>query len=228
MAPFATKAALIKDFPQIEKAVYGAAQRSGLPQGRPGLLDRGLSLRRRQSPRRDRAAARPRQPLRARPGQHRVLSRSEAVSRFGTDNVVGRTMTVISKGQRFDYRIGGVFQDVPKNSHLRINALVRIDFPSYMAQEAQFLTCWGCQGGYVYAEAAARRRCRRDQGGHAGLGKAQHSRREYGRGALQRRRRPATGISSTSPTSISARARRRRWRPATTGARSSPSPSSPC
>ncbi len=81
-----------------------------------------------------------------------LLSRSEAVSRFGTDDVVGKTMTVISKGQRFDYRIGGVFRDIPKNSHLRINAVVRVDFTSYLAQEAQFLTCWGCQGGWIYAK----------------------------------------------------------------------------
>jgi putative ABC transport system permease protein len=152
MAPFATKAALIKDFPQIEKVAYGLVsgpvflkdgQASStanylyvddnlldvldlpLVRGSRGALDRVNSA---------------------------MLSRTEAVSRFGTDDVVGRTMTVISKGQRFDYRIGGVFKDIPKNSHLRLNALVRVDFTSYMAKEAQFLTCWGCQGGYVYAK----------------------------------------------------------------------------
>ncbi len=62
MAPFATKPALVKDFPQIEKAVYALQQRPRLPQGRPGLLDRGLCLCRRQSPRGARPAAASRQP----------------------------------------------------------------------------------------------------------------------------------------------------------------------
>jgi putative ABC transport system permease protein len=152
MAPFATKAALLKDFPQVEKAVYALSSvpvflKDGQASSTEdylyvddNLLDViDLPLLHGSRSALDRVNS-------------ALLSRSEAVSRFGTDNVVGKTMTVISKGRRFDYQIGGVFRDVPKNSHLRINALVRIDFPSYMAREAQFLTCWGCQGGYVYAK----------------------------------------------------------------------------
>jgi putative ABC transport system permease protein len=152
MAPFATKAALLKDFPQIEKAVYALSSvpvflKDGQASSTEdylyvddNLLDViDLPLLHGSRSALDRVNT-------------ALLSRSEAVARFGTDNAVGRTMTVISKGKRFDYQVGGVFEDVPKNSHLRINALVRIDFPSYMAQEAQFLTCWGCQGGYVYAK----------------------------------------------------------------------------
>jgi putative ABC transport system permease protein len=152
MAPLATKAALIKDFPQIEKAVYGlqsvpvflkdgqASSTEDYLYVDDNLLDViDLPLVRGSRSALDRV-------------NMAMLSRKEAVGRFGTDNVVGKTMTVISKGQRFDYQIGGVFEDVPKNSHLRINAIVRVDFPSYMAKEAQFLTCWGCQGGWVYAK----------------------------------------------------------------------------
>ncbi|HEU0098990.1 MAG TPA: ABC transporter permease [Allosphingosinicella sp.] len=152
MAPFATKGALIKDFPQIEKAVYGlqsvpvflkdgqASSTEDYLYVDDNLLDViDLPLLHGSRSALDRVNT-------------AMLSRSEAVSRFGTDDVVGRTMTVISKGQRFDYQIGGVFRDIPKNSHLRINALVRIDFPSYMTKESQFLTCWGCQGGWIYAK----------------------------------------------------------------------------
>jgi putative ABC transport system permease protein len=150
MSPYASKAALKKDFPQIEKAVYalqsvpvflkdGQATSTEdylyvddnfldvvplrLIRGSRGALDRANSA---------------------------VLSRKEAIARFGNDDVVGETMTVISKGQRFDYKIGGVYEDLPRNSHIRASAIVRIDLPSYMAKEAQFLTCWGCQGGWVY------------------------------------------------------------------------------
>jgi putative ABC transport system permease protein len=152
MANFAAKAALIKDFPQIEKAVYALSSfpvflKDGQASSTEDylyvddnlldVLDLPLVHGSRSALDRVNTA---------------LLSRSEAVSRFGTENAVGKTMTVISKGQRFDYQVGGVFRDVPRNSHLRINALVRIDFPSYMAREAQFLTCWGCQGGYIYAK----------------------------------------------------------------------------
>ena len=81
-----------------------------------------------------------------------LMSESEATRRFGTANAVGRTFTLISKGQKFDFKIGGILKDLPKNSHLRIATLIRIDFPSFMAKESQFLTCWGCQGGWVYAK----------------------------------------------------------------------------
>ena len=152
MAPFATKAALLKDFPQIEKAVYALVSvpvflKDGQASSTEDYLyvdDNPLDVLDLRLVHGSRSALDR--------VNNAMLSRSEAVSRFGTDNVVGRTMTVISKGQRFDYLVGGVFQDIPKNSHLRINALVRIDFPTYMAKEAQFLTCWGCQGGYVYAK----------------------------------------------------------------------------
>jgi putative ABC transport system permease protein len=152
MAPFATKAALVKDFPQIEKAVYALQSAPVfIKDGQASSTDDYLYVD-------DNMLAVLDLPLihGSRSALDRVntamLSRSEAVSRFGTDNVVGRTMTVISKGQRFDYQIGGVFRDIPKNSHLRINAIVRVDFTSYMAKEAQFLTCWGCQGGWIYAK----------------------------------------------------------------------------
>ncbi|QNE31890.1 FtsX-like permease family protein [Sphingomonas sp. NBWT7] len=81
-----------------------------------------------------------------------VLTQSEAVRQFGTDDVVGRTISLIQKGKTYDYRINAVLADLPKNSHMKLNAVVRRDFPSYFAQEPDFLTCWGCQSGWVYAK----------------------------------------------------------------------------
>lgn len=79
-----------------------------------------------------------------------VLTQAEAIKRYGTDDIVGRTMTLIQKGQYHDYRITGILKDIPKNSHMKVAALVRRDFPAYFANEPQFLTCWGCQSGWVY------------------------------------------------------------------------------
>jgi putative ABC transport system permease protein len=82
--------------------------------------------------------------------QTAVITRSEAIKRYGTDNVVGRTMSLISRGITRDFRITGVLKDVPKNSHLRINAIARLDFNSYFADTPDFLSCWGCHSGWVW------------------------------------------------------------------------------
>ena len=79
-----------------------------------------------------------------------VLSQSEAIKQFGTDQVVGRTLTATSRGISHDYRITGVFKDIPKNSHLKINGILRTDFNSYWADTPEFLTQWGWQSGWVY------------------------------------------------------------------------------
>ncbi len=79
-----------------------------------------------------------------------VVTRSEAMRRFGTENVMGRTMTVVSRGVARDFRITGVLEDIPTNSHLRATAIARLDFVAFNADSPQALTCWGCQSGWVY------------------------------------------------------------------------------
>jgi putative ABC transport system permease protein len=81
-----------------------------------------------------------------------VITQSEARRRFGTDDVVGRTMTLITRGVSRDFRISGVLRDLPKNSHFQINSLIRIDFVAYNYDTPQVLECWGCQNGYVYVK----------------------------------------------------------------------------
>ena len=79
-----------------------------------------------------------------------VLTQSEARRRFGTDDVVGRTMTLITRGVHRDFRITGILRDLPRNSHFRINSLIRIDYPAYNVDQPFVLECWGCQNGHVY------------------------------------------------------------------------------
>ena len=81
-----------------------------------------------------------------------VLTQSEARRRYGTDDVVGRTMTLITRGQHRDFRITGVLRDIPRNSHFRIESLIHIDYPAYEADDPRSLTCWGCQSGWVYVK----------------------------------------------------------------------------
>jgi putative ABC transport system permease protein len=85
--------------------------------------------------------------------QTAVFSQSEAIKRFGTDQVVGRTFTIISRGVRRDFKITGVMKDIPKNSSLKIDALLRLDFGAYYADFPDFITkCWGCHSGYVFVK----------------------------------------------------------------------------
>ncbi|HEU4969510.1 ABC transporter permease [Sphingomonas sp.] len=79
-----------------------------------------------------------------------ILSETEAMKRFGTTDVVGKTFTVISKGKGRDFRVTGVFKDIPKNSSFAANMIGRMDFPSFFVDEPGFLDCWGCNSGWVY------------------------------------------------------------------------------
>ncbi|HET7057003.1 MAG TPA: ABC transporter permease, partial [Thermomicrobiales bacterium] len=80
-----------------------------------------------------------------------VLSQSEAIKRFGTDQVVGQTLTAVSHGEATDYKITGVYKDIPKHSHLKLNAILRTDYDHYWADTPDFRTQWGWQSGWVYA-----------------------------------------------------------------------------
>ena len=79
-----------------------------------------------------------------------VLTQTEAQKRFGTDKVIGRVFTLISRGNKMDFKVVGILKDLPKNSHLKVAAIGRVDYQTYNATNQQFLTCWGCQSGYVY------------------------------------------------------------------------------
>jgi putative ABC transport system permease protein len=81
-----------------------------------------------------------------------VIAREEAIRRFGTDNVVGRTLSVISRGVTRDFRIAGVLADLPSNSHMEVNVIARLDIVAFNADSPQALQCWGCQNGWVYVK----------------------------------------------------------------------------
>ncbi len=75
-----------------------------------------------------------------------VMSRSEAMRFFGTIDVVGRTLTTIRRGEKHELRVTGVFEDLPRNSHLEIANIGRI------SPEAAENCSWGCVNGTVYAK----------------------------------------------------------------------------
>ncbi len=75
-----------------------------------------------------------------------ALSRSQAVRQFGTIDSIGRTLTTVRGGETYDLRVTGVFEDIPKNSHLNF-AIVR------RFTTAEEIPCpWGCVNGGAYVK----------------------------------------------------------------------------
>ncbi len=148
--PWIVGGALTKDFPQIERQVFVLPSvpvfiKDGLPSPTEDYWYVG-----------DNILDVLRLPLVAgsvraltQPG-NAAMTETEAMKRFGSTDVLGRTFTLISKGISRDYRVGAVLKDLPKNSHMKVAAIIRVDMPSYMAKEPQFFDCWGCQAGVIY------------------------------------------------------------------------------
>src|SRR5690242_14030856 len=148
MAPFATKDAMKKDYPQIQTAAY-------IQDNNPVFIKDGQASSTKGWMFTDDdflkvvslpliAGTTLTQP------QTAVITQSEANARFGTDQVVGRTLTVISRGVKRDFKINGVIKDIPKNSSLKMSAIMRLDYVAFNSDNPQTLTCWGCQSGWVF------------------------------------------------------------------------------
>ena len=142
---------LRQDFPQIENRVYalGASpviMRGGeaLPTDDVLLVD-DLFFNVLQFPL---VQGDPNQVL-SRPGTA-VLTQSEARRIFGREDVVGQTLTMVSRGISIDYRITGVARDLPRNTHVRFTIVARIDMVSFNRESPNFLTGWGWQSGWFY------------------------------------------------------------------------------
>jgi len=79
-----------------------------------------------------------------------VLTQSEARRLFGTEDAIGRTMTMVVRGVATDFRVTGIARDIPHNSHARFTMVARFDFARGFADAPQFLTSWGWQSGWYY------------------------------------------------------------------------------
>jgi putative ABC transport system permease protein len=75
-----------------------------------------------------------------------TLSRSEAIRLLGTPDAVGRTITTVRDSKKFDLRVTGIFEDLPKNSHMDIRMIRRFN-------SAEEEDCpWGCVNGSAYVK----------------------------------------------------------------------------
>lgn len=150
MTPYAAGKALAKDFPQVEREVYAFSTSPVLMRGGEAskiedfvFADGNLLEVLRLPMVRGTAAAL------AQAGNV-VLTRTEAIRLFGSDDVVGKTLSVISRGKTRDLRIAGVLADLPRASHFKASAIARVDYVAWNSDTPDVLDCWGCQNGWVW------------------------------------------------------------------------------
>ena len=145
--------ALVKDFPQVEKAVWvrsfapvviqdgHAAEVPGLRMVEDNLFE-VISLPFVRGDART-----------ALPDTHSVvLSESEAKRRFEDANPIGRTLTIVDNTGNVDYRVTGVFKDIPKNSSFSAEMIARFDMGVQYADRIQQTTRWGSQQGWWFVK----------------------------------------------------------------------------
>ncbi|RIA44543.1 putative ABC transport system permease protein [Hephaestia caeni] len=147
---YVTGQRLKKDFPQVENAVYFTSQaivvlQNGQPSTVPGALfvDGNLfDVLHVPFVRGD--------PAHALDDPHSlVLGEKAAAKYFGSDDPIGKTLTLASRDLKEDYRVTGVFRDLPKNSSLGFGMVARFDPASYWQATPGALTSWSWQeGGY--------------------------------------------------------------------------------
>jgi len=81
-----------------------------------------------------------------------AISESEAKRRFGKADPIGKTLTVVDNAGNVDYRVTGVFKDIPKNSSFSAAMVARFDMEVQYADRTQSLNNWDNQDGYFYVK----------------------------------------------------------------------------
>jgi putative ABC transport system permease protein len=151
MASYVAGKALEKDFPQVEKRVYATGGGFTVIRGGEAIaVEDGsqvdgpfFDVVRLPLARGDPATA-------LKEVGSVALSETTAAKLFGAGNPIGQTLTVMLRGKAVDHRVTAVFKDLPKNSHMRWNMIVRYDPVSYNSEQPDFLTQWGWQSGWHY------------------------------------------------------------------------------
>ena len=79
-----------------------------------------------------------------------VLTQKEARRLFGSEDAIGKTVTMVARGITTDWRVTGIAKDLPKNSHVDFSMVGRFDPVTYFTDSPDFMTSWGWQSGWFY------------------------------------------------------------------------------
>jgi len=152
MSSLAAGRALVKDFPQIEKVVFvrgfsPIVIQDGEPSQTTLRMVDGNIFDILQVPfvKGDARSA-------LNDTHSMVLSESEARRRFGSADPIGKTLTVVDNTGNVDYRVTGIFKDIPKNSSFSATMVARFDMDVQFADRTQVLTNWDDQEGWHYVK----------------------------------------------------------------------------
>lgn len=76
-----------------------------------------------------------------------VLSRSMAKKYFGNENPMGKT---IRHNGKVEFEVTGIFEDLPANTHMKVDALFSFDTWAASLRDPQALTSWQWDGFFTY------------------------------------------------------------------------------
>ena len=71
-----------------------------------------------------------------------VITQSTARKYFGTEHALGRRLTIVIDGQPRDYRVSGVLRDLPPDTNLVMDVVIRL-VPDILQGRKDFMTSWG-------------------------------------------------------------------------------------
>jgi putative ABC transport system permease protein len=81
-----------------------------------------------------------------------AISQSEAKKRFGDADPIGKTLTIVDNAGDVNYRITGVFKDIPPDSSFSASMVARFDLDVQFADRQRLLTDWNSQQGWNYVK----------------------------------------------------------------------------
>ncbi|PSJ36718.1 ABC transporter permease [Allosphingosinicella deserti] len=150
---YAAGTALQKDFPQVIGRMHVQGTRAAVVRGDQALTVEDAA--RVDGPFFDifplpLVAGDPKTAL-AKPG-NLILSEREALRLFGAEPAIGKTLTIVENGEHVDYRVTGILKTLPKNSHLRLDMVMRFDPVSFFADYPGYLSNWGEISGFNYVK----------------------------------------------------------------------------
>jgi putative ABC transport system permease protein len=153
MTTFVSREALVKDFPQVEKAVYVCSCGAVIKQDGKASFSDGFNFTDGNIFDILQVPFLKGDPKHALDNPNSlVLTETEATKRFGAADPIGRTLTLVSQGKSADYKVTGVIKELPKNTHLELGTVARFDPKTYFADNPYFLNGWNSQGGWVYVK----------------------------------------------------------------------------
>jgi putative ABC transport system permease protein len=78
-----------------------------------------------------------------------IISYSLSQKYFGNDNPVEKVITLGTEKGNYDYRITGVFKDVPQNSHVKFNMLISYQTLIAQNKDAEYYWGWNAFNTYI-------------------------------------------------------------------------------